>query len=233
LAPVIAALAGIGPVRATSDTGAIVNYPAATVSDNAGTTPTITYSQPSGTVFPLGITTVIVTAMDSAGNAAASSFTVTVSSPAAVESWRLAHFGTSTDSGRAANRADPNGDGLVNLLKFAFGTDPQKGGSGASPLVYSGSFAGGGTMTSPGQPRMAFESGPGGIDARVLFVRRADYGAARLTYLVEFSADLITWVPASAAPSVLADDGTLQIVSAPIPPIPGALFFRLNVSLAP
>src|SRR5215813_7003106 len=62
----------------TMDTGMVVNYPAPTATDNCTASPTITTSQASGTVFPLGLTTVIVTATDAANNQATCSFTVTV-----------------------------------------------------------------------------------------------------------------------------------------------------------
>jgi hypothetical protein len=62
---------------ATQLGGALVNYQGATATDNLST-PTLTYSQPSGTVFPLGTTTVQVTATDAAGNQTQGSFTVTV-----------------------------------------------------------------------------------------------------------------------------------------------------------
>jgi uncharacterized delta-60 repeat protein len=39
--------------------------------------------------------------------------------------WRQLHFGTTADSGPAANDADPNGNGAVNLVEFAMGTDPK------------------------------------------------------------------------------------------------------------
>ena len=57
--------------------GAIVNYPAATATDNVGVT-SLTYSRASGEMFPLGVTTVMVTARDEAGNERKESFTVTV-----------------------------------------------------------------------------------------------------------------------------------------------------------
>jgi hypothetical protein len=56
--------------------GAQVTYPAATVSD--ATAVAVSYSQPSGTLFPLGINLVTVTARDSSGNSASCSFSVTV-----------------------------------------------------------------------------------------------------------------------------------------------------------
>lgn len=43
---------------------------------------------------------------------------------AAIEDWRLAHFGTTADSGDAADDADPDGDGWTNLQEFVSGTDP-------------------------------------------------------------------------------------------------------------
>jgi hypothetical protein len=66
-------------VNATLPDGAVVNYPAAEASDNCGIA-TLTYSQDAGTVFPIGTTTVTVTAVDAAGNTNACSFTVKVKS---------------------------------------------------------------------------------------------------------------------------------------------------------
>ena len=49
---------------------------------------------------------------------------VSATSYTAVQTWRLAHFGTTDASGSAADNADPDGDGLDNLQEFAAGTDP-------------------------------------------------------------------------------------------------------------
>jgi hypothetical protein len=62
----------------TMDTGMVVNYPAPTASDNCSASPTITTSQASGSIFPVGTTTVNVTAKDAANNQSSCSFTVTV-----------------------------------------------------------------------------------------------------------------------------------------------------------
>jgi hypothetical protein len=62
----------------TMDTGMVVNYPAPTASDNCSASPTITTSQASGSIFPVGTTTVNVTATDATGNQTSCSFTVTV-----------------------------------------------------------------------------------------------------------------------------------------------------------
>lgn len=67
-------------VNASSNqiTGTAVTYSAATVSDNDATSPTITYSHPSGSNFPVGETTVTITATDASDNSATSTFTVNV-----------------------------------------------------------------------------------------------------------------------------------------------------------
>jgi hypothetical protein len=64
------------PLNSTA-TSMAVNYPAATASDNCGSVG-ITYSQNSGTVFPVGPTTVTVTATDTHNNSSSCQFTVTV-----------------------------------------------------------------------------------------------------------------------------------------------------------
>ena len=67
----------------TCPTGAKATYTAPTASDNcAGVT--VTPSVASGSVFPIGTTTVTYTARDWAGNTATCSFTVTVKTPQAV-----------------------------------------------------------------------------------------------------------------------------------------------------
>jgi hypothetical protein len=65
-------------VAASSDAGAVVSYPPATASDTLGIA-SLTYSKASGSVFPIGVTQVTVTAADAAGNTAVASFAITVS----------------------------------------------------------------------------------------------------------------------------------------------------------
>jgi hypothetical protein len=65
-----------------------------------------------------------------------------------------------------------------------------------------------------------------------VFARRKDFAAAGLTYTVEFSGDLATWMDSTSTPSVLADDGTIQVVSVPYPFFVNgkkATFFRVKV----
>ncbi|MGI8601368.1 MAG: autotransporter-associated beta strand repeat-containing protein [Verrucomicrobiales bacterium] len=52
-----------------------------------------------------------------------------VSSLTPLQSWRLAHFGTTADSGDAADFANPDGDEYVNLLEFVRDGDPNSSGT--------------------------------------------------------------------------------------------------------
>jgi len=45
------------------------------------------------------------------------------------ENWRLTYFGTTANTGNAADNADPDGDGWTNAQEFASGTDPNNRGS--------------------------------------------------------------------------------------------------------
>ena len=110
-------------VEATSSDGAIVTFPAATATDAVGVT-SLTYSQDSGTTFPIGATTVTVTAKDAADNTGTTTFIVTVTPLTPIQSWREQYFGTIGNSGDASDSADPNGNGIVNLLEYALGGDP-------------------------------------------------------------------------------------------------------------
>jgi len=66
-------------VNATSPAGATVSYAVtATDPDNSPSQLTITCGPPSGSTFPIGVTTVSCSASDPAGNPAVASFTVTV-----------------------------------------------------------------------------------------------------------------------------------------------------------
>jgi HYR domain/Secretion system C-terminal sorting domain len=75
--PTIACPADIPCVEATSPAGAVVTYPSVTATDDCNTV-TVSSVLPSGSVFPVGVSTVIATATDGSNNLASCSFTVTV-----------------------------------------------------------------------------------------------------------------------------------------------------------
>jgi hypothetical protein len=63
---------------ASGQTNAVVNYPSPTASDNCDATPGVSCAPPSGSTFPVGVTTATCAARDAAGNSASCAFTITV-----------------------------------------------------------------------------------------------------------------------------------------------------------
>jgi hypothetical protein len=211
----------------TGNTNAGLFTTAPAISSNG----TLTYT-PSGTQ---GEATITVTMSDdtsidgSALTTASQSFKISVIS--IYQQWANANTVSPT-----VTTDDDDTDGVINLLEFAFGTNPRLGSSGPSELNYSGTFAGGGSIAGTGKPKPVFESVTNGVDFRALFVRRKDYALAGLTYTVKFSADMSTWQSSTVTPTVLADDGTFQIVSVPyLTFVAGrkAKFFVVDVTLNP
>lgn len=151
----------------------------------------------------------------------------------AIEEWRQQFFGNTNGAGNEADTADFDNDGVSNLFEFAFGTDPKV--SSPAPLSYTGNFAAVGTVTN-GQPVFGIQPIPNGADFRFLFIRRSDYLATGLAYIPEFSVKMVSWTPSTAIPSVLADDGTHQLVSVPFTRSIGgrkAQFARVRVTNFP
>lgn len=141
-----------------------------------------------------------------------------------LQQWRQTWFNTMANSGNAADSANPDGDGNVNIAEFAFGTNPVINQSGAISIN--------GSVITPGNPTVSVVNTQTGVDFRALYGRRKDYASAGLTYTVQFSADLVAWV-GSAEPSVLADDGVMQAVTVPYPLFINGLkarFFRVVVT---
>ncbi|MDX6765214.1 MAG: discoidin domain-containing protein [Candidatus Methylacidiphilales bacterium] len=50
----------------------------------------------------------------------------------ALSTWRLANLGSSSNNGTASNDADPDRDGLSNLMEYALGTSPQSANPGVA-----------------------------------------------------------------------------------------------------
>ena len=66
-----------------------------------------------------------------------------------IEAWRQTNFGTTANSGNAADDFDFDKDGLVNLIEFALGLDPKQN---SAHLVPHGQIAGGNFTLSFTQP---------------------------------------------------------------------------------
>lgn len=77
------------------------------------------------------------------GNQTATAVFDNISFVTPLQNWRQTYFGTTLDTGNAANSADPDADGLPNLLEYAFGTSPVSFTSQAAlaPAVYENRLA--------------------------------------------------------------------------------------------
>lgn len=129
---------------------------------------------------------------------------VGVLTPAAA--WRQLWFGSADDSGDAADGADPDGDGIVNLLERAFGLDPTRADRSRLP---KGRLDG---------------------DVFVMEYRRA-VAATDLVFAPEWSQDLAQWSSDGVLDSVVSTDGTTETRAATVQRSGrGALFMRLRLA---
>lgn len=74
---------------------------------------------------PVGDYSTTVNIPSNDANEANFTFVVKVTNLSWLEDWRAGHFGSASNSGVGADDADPDGDGLVNLLEYALGGNPQ------------------------------------------------------------------------------------------------------------
>ncbi len=125
-----------------------------------------------------------------------------------LEEWRLAHFGTTADAGPAANTADPDGDGLANLMEYALGLDP------GAPEPLSARLA---TDTATGHLRLSVTRNPDAIG---------------LAWAVEVSGDLAAWAGAEGTDVATETDLPGLLVVSDLTPAGDAprRFIRLRVT---
>jgi hypothetical protein len=76
--PIFSNVSGNITKEATGPNGAVVTYPTPTATDTDGNPATVVCSPPSGSTFPLGVTTVTCTATGADASVSTSTFTVTV-----------------------------------------------------------------------------------------------------------------------------------------------------------
>ncbi len=79
--PVITCQADITNAVGSSSSSAVVTFPTPTATASCSATTTVTCVPASGSIFPMGTTPVVCTAVDGAGNAASCTFTVTITAP--------------------------------------------------------------------------------------------------------------------------------------------------------
>ncbi len=113
---------------------------------------------------------------------------------APIETWRQTHFASKLDAGTGANTADPDGDGLSNLLEYALGTNPNARTSGATTVS---------TLDDTGSKYLVLE------------YKRPQTAPADVTYIVESCSALTGWASGTGATTPVSTtnngDGTLTI----------------------
>lgn len=128
-------------------------------------------------------------------------------------------------TGGAADNSD--GDGLINLFEFAFGTDPTAPQTNAAAELN-------GLIASRGAPTVRIPT-KDDFWFRGLFCRRKDRDSHKLIYRPQFSHDLRTWVESPYNGVVMADDGEIEVVSVRSPNSINGMqprFFRVEVTIA-
>lgn len=117
---------------------------------------------------------------------------LTISNLSALQTWRQTHFGTTENSGSAANNADPDQDGLANLIEYLFGTTP--------------------TSAASQQALIVADEG-----ASFSFTySRSKASLNDINAIAEASSDLSSWSDAGVTETIVSDDGTTQIVKVSI-----------------
>ncbi len=150
--------------------------------------------------------------VNAANNSAEDAVTVTPVAGPSIESWRQIHFGSTANSGAGSDSNVVTLDGLPNLMKYAFGLDPN---------VEAG---------SADQPRIA------GFPPLSVSFRRAR-GASDVTLAVQATDDLTgtwtnIWTSATNAFGGGTNDFETITVTDPAPAedVPSGRFLRLNVT---
>ncbi|MCF7732018.1 MAG: hypothetical protein K9N23_10030, partial [Akkermansiaceae bacterium] len=124
------------------------------------------------------------------------------------QAWKVAKFGVDADNPLIAGEsASPAGDGVANLLKYAFGLEPLVPATGSLPTM----DVGGGALALTYTQVLA---------------------ATDIVYTVEWSFNLVDWSPVGVTEEILSGNGTAQLIRASVAAAPAAAkFLRLNVTL--
>ena len=175
---------------------------AMTLAPGASTTFAVTFS-PAGP--GVRTATLLIASNDEDENPFEINLTGTQATP--LEAWRQTYFGSPYNTGDGADLSDPEGDGVVNLMEFATGSDPK----GLTPPI--------GQLVK------------NGITLEFTY-SRPKAALTELRYDLEASVSLSgTWSKVGQAESILLEDGATQQVRATHPAGgTGKRFVRLRVT---
>jgi formylglycine-generating enzyme required for sulfatase activity len=129
--------------------------------------------------------------------------------PSATDAWRFSNFGSPENEGQGADSADPDRDGMVNMIEFAFGTDPKLPTEDQAEIVKNGSV----------------------LEYRYW---RSKLAASELTFVREFAAAPSgPWQQTGgSAETILSDDGVRQrvLVTTPASSAIERRFVRMRIT---
>ncbi len=161
-----------------------------------------------------GTATITLTVSD--GLESVDSFLDIITTPSPVQSWRLQYFGTSLDSGSAADTANPAGDGVCNLVKYALGMNPDVNSIAGLPVM----------SVSGGHLELQFDRNLSATD--VTYTVEASSDLANWTAVATLSAGSSTWTQSGA--TVTDNDGAVTVVDSTAVGSQSRLFLQLVVT---
>ncbi len=140
--------------------------------------------------------------------------------------WRTLHFNATeqADPLLSGPEADFDGDGKVNLIEYAIGTDPKL--ADACQVTLAGA-----TLASRGTPATRANANDDGMVA--LYCQRKGGAGVGLHVRPVFSSDLVAWTESGGEPVVVADDGEIEVIAVAFPEQEGSIYFRLQVTQDP
>ena len=124
---------------------------------------------------------------------------VALTSVTALDGWRFTYFGTTSNTGNAADLADPNKDGETNLMEFATGQNPNAATTAAPTIARNGGMI------------------------EFTYIRSVAAMGDGVSFTVEWSDTLAvgSWGTAGVTEQILTDNGTVQTVKATMPFVAG------------
>ena len=169
---------------------------------SAGTVSGTFAGKPQGSAFTVGGYVWLVSYTGGDGN------DVTLTIATAQQAWRFTHFGTTQNTGTAADLFDGNGDGETNLLEFATAQNPNAS-----------------TLTTPSLVK-------NGAMLEFTYTRSNAALSDGVTFTAEWRDSLTSgaWSSAGVTEQILSDNGTVQRVKASVAAGSGSRFFHLKVS---
>ena len=127
-----------------------------------------------------------------------------------INTWRIQKFaGQANILSIAGDTANPSGDGINNLVKYALNLDPL-------------------SICSSGLPVVALQNG------HMTLTYKRNNAATDLVYIVEGSSDFVNWTSTGITEQILGDDGACQTVIAtdPLPSnAPARRYLHLRITV--